>query len=174
VTGASFVDRFDLAARHASAVRASIIDAASRAFAAKGYIGGTINEVCAIAGITPKTFYRYFSSKHELFLEVGESLVGKWLSIKKPRLLSEPDPVKRHLMKISGYLSLSSILPDLLIFLKAQAQSGDESAHRILVSIYDALAGTFIDDFRELRSGTDGPRHDEEMSALRTRWGPSA
>jgi len=163
VADGSVVDRSDLAAQHANAVRVSIIDAASRAFAAKGYIGGTINEVCAIAGITPKTFYRYFSSKHELFLEVGESLVGKWLSIKEPRLLGEPDSVKRHLMKISGYLSLSSILPDLLIFLKAEAQSGDELAHRILVSIYDTLAGTFIDDFRELRSGSDDPRHDDEM-----------
>ena len=158
-------DKSDLAAQHVGALRAAIIDAASRAFADRGYIGGTINEVCAIAGITPKTFYRYFASKHQLFLEVGEALVGKWLSLKMPHVHSEPDPAKRHLMKISGYLSLSRIMPDLLILLKAEAQSGDESAHRVLVRVYDALADTFMDDFRKLRSGPESPPHDDEMLA---------
>lgn len=174
-------DRTEIAAEHAETVRASIVEAASRVFASKGYLRGTIREVCRVAGMTPKTFYHYFASKHELFLEVGRSVVEQWLSVTEPHVLAEPDPVKRYLMQLSGYLGITSIIPDLLVFLKAQAQGGDESSQRVLESIYQAFVDTLIADLRALRTDAQTPPHDDEMmvygiigaaqdSALKLAW----
>ena len=174
-------DKSGYAAEHADAVRASIVDFASRVFASRGYVRGTIREVCRVAGITPKTFYHYFASKHELFLEVGRSVVEQWLTVSEPHVLAEPDPVKRYLMQLSGYLGITSIIPDLLVFLKAQAQSGDESSKRVLESIYQAFVDTLIGDLRALRTDAHNPPHDDEMmvygiigaaqdSALKLSW----
>lgn len=47
-----------------------IVDAARRAFGAKGYLGATLDDVAREAGITKGTIYLYFASKEALFGEV--------------------------------------------------------------------------------------------------------
>ncbi|KAE8127146.1 MULTISPECIES: TetR family transcriptional regulator [Bifidobacterium] len=51
-----------------NAVRAHIADAALGLFISDGYEATTIDDVCAAAGISRSTFFRYFHSKDELML----------------------------------------------------------------------------------------------------------
>lgn len=48
------------------ATREALQDAASRLFAANGYAQTTVQEIAAAAGVTERTFFRYFASKDEL------------------------------------------------------------------------------------------------------------
>ncbi len=47
--------------------RASIIDAAERVFAEKGFYGASLREICTVAGIRPGLLHYYFESKEPLF-----------------------------------------------------------------------------------------------------------
>lgn len=47
-----------------------ILDAATECFAAKGYYGASIKEICQTANISNGALYKYFENKEELFLAV--------------------------------------------------------------------------------------------------------
>lgn len=50
-----------------AATRSAIIDSSIHAFRVNGYSATKIESVAALAGISPRTLYRYFGSKSELF-----------------------------------------------------------------------------------------------------------
>src|SRR5689334_4003261 len=50
--------------------RCQIIDAASRIFARKGYMGATTKDIARAAGVTHAAIYHYFRDKRALFEEV--------------------------------------------------------------------------------------------------------
>jgi AcrR family transcriptional regulator len=52
--------------------RRSLLDAAAKLIAERGYRGTTVNDVVARAGLSKGTFYWHFKSKHDLLLAVLE------------------------------------------------------------------------------------------------------
>lgn len=68
----------DLKSRKLQLVRDSINDAAVELFAAKGFSETTVEEIAKAAGVSRRTFFRYFTSKDDLLsqavLALGTSL----------------------------------------------------------------------------------------------------
>lgn len=68
----------DLKSRKLQLVRDSIDDAAVELFAAKGFSETTVEEIAKAAGVSRRTFFRYFTSKDDLLsqavLALGTSL----------------------------------------------------------------------------------------------------
>lgn len=62
-------------AQHKRATRAALEDAARRLFAERGYQGTTVRDIAEAAGVTERTFFRYFGAKEELVL----ASAGDWL-----------------------------------------------------------------------------------------------
>ncbi len=60
--------------------RATLIGAASRVFAERGYHDTTIGDITTAADVAHGTFYTYFDSKRDLFIEVVEALVEDFRS----------------------------------------------------------------------------------------------
>ncbi len=60
------------------ATRRRILDAAEAVFGESGYYEASISEITRRAGVAQGTFYIYFSSKHEIFVELVED-IGKRL-----------------------------------------------------------------------------------------------
>jgi AcrR family transcriptional regulator len=60
--------------------RAVIIDAASRTFAERGYLGASMERIAAAAGVSAPLIYEHFASKKELYVELldlnGRALVA--------------------------------------------------------------------------------------------------
>lgn len=60
-----------------AATRAAILEAARRLFADQGFEGTSVREIAAAAGVTERTFYRYFEGKEGLLLEEVVSWMGR-------------------------------------------------------------------------------------------------
>lgn len=60
--------------------RDRLIDAMAQTVAAKGYVGTSLNDVCATAGVSTKAFYEHFTDKEACFLATfdrGVELLSK-------------------------------------------------------------------------------------------------
>jgi AcrR family transcriptional regulator len=69
-----------LQARKRQLVQDAIWDAAIDLFGRKGYDETTVEEIVAAAGVSPRSFFRYFASKSDLMargvLEYGDAITG--------------------------------------------------------------------------------------------------
>jgi AcrR family transcriptional regulator len=69
-----------LQARKRQLVQDAIWDAAIELFGRKGYDETTVEEIVAAAGVSPRSFFRYFSSKSDLMargvVEYGEAIAA--------------------------------------------------------------------------------------------------
>jgi AcrR family transcriptional regulator len=55
--------------------RAALIEAARRVFSQSGYVDGSVVAITQEAGVSNATFYPYFRSKEEIFLDVAAGLI---------------------------------------------------------------------------------------------------
>lgn len=65
------------ASPRAAAKRQAILDAAAEVFLGNGYVGASMDEVAARAGVSKQTVYKHFSSKERLFSELVRRSVGE-------------------------------------------------------------------------------------------------
>jgi AcrR family transcriptional regulator len=72
------------------ATHRDIIAAAVHAFRLKGYADTTMSTVAAIAGVSPRTLYRYFGSKSDLFAATVENANAEFLEQLAYRIHSAP------------------------------------------------------------------------------------
>jgi AcrR family transcriptional regulator len=64
--------------RKRARTRAALIAAALELFERQGYEATTIDEIAAVADVSPRTFFRYFATKEEVALgdDLGNELIG--------------------------------------------------------------------------------------------------
>jgi AcrR family transcriptional regulator len=67
-----------------------IITAAVHAFRLRGYAATTMSTVAALAGVSPRTLYRYFGSKSELFAATVEEANAEFLEQLSHRVHGTP------------------------------------------------------------------------------------
>jgi AcrR family transcriptional regulator len=91
--------------RDGDATRARILDAAIGEFAAKGFIGARIEEICRNAKANPRMIYRYFGDKEGLYVAVLESVLRE---LRTEELKLEVD----HVEPFDGMLLLFQFIHD--------------------------------------------------------------
>lgn len=69
-------------ATKAQRTRARLVDAATAVFCERQYLETTVAEIVERAGVSHGTFYTYFTSKEDIFREVGLSLQQRVLAIR--------------------------------------------------------------------------------------------
>ena len=72
---------------HKQATRQALQQAADRLFAEQGYGATTVRDIAEAAGVTERTFFRYFTGKEELIVE---DALG-WLPVLLDKLRARPD-----------------------------------------------------------------------------------
>jgi TetR/AcrR family transcriptional repressor of mexJK operon len=57
--------------------RGAILDAATSVFLRQGYLGTSMDEIAALAGVSKQTVYKHFADKERLFIEIVTSTVNE-------------------------------------------------------------------------------------------------
>ncbi len=83
--------------------KSSLISAAAKAFSLYGYHSTTIAQIAELAGVTERTFYRYFASKEATILEEITRLNDLFLSLlnEQPESIEILDAVDRVLSEMN-------------------------------------------------------------------------
>jgi AcrR family transcriptional regulator len=71
-------------------VRAEIFNAAWRLFGERGYEATTVADIAAAAGVSRRTFFRYFSSKEDVLVETTDDFAEAMLAAMAERPPDEP------------------------------------------------------------------------------------
>lgn len=172
----------DLVAEQAEQTRQSILVAAARLFARKGYKGTRVADIIREVGVTPPVFYSHFTSKKELFLESFGVFVGWMRGFLESRLADEPDPAARDLARVHGYFGVQALSPDLMSLVRSEALQENGDMRKLVERSYKEMTESTLADLIRLREegGTALPASDElvafgllggvENIVMRTSW----
>jgi AcrR family transcriptional regulator len=88
--------------RQSTRKRKAIVEAATTTFLQKGYLGTSMDEIAALAGVSKQTVYKHFADKERLFSEVVTSTVDE-----------ASDPVRAEVLELRDTGDLAADLRDL-------------------------------------------------------------
>ena len=66
--------------RKGMATRAAILDAAHQVFKDSGYYGSSISEITRRCGVSMGNFYQYFKNKEQVFLELSDLILSRFMA----------------------------------------------------------------------------------------------
>ncbi|MBC7308222.1 MAG: helix-turn-helix transcriptional regulator, partial [Dietzia sp.] len=69
--------------------RASLLRAADALFAERGYDRTTVRDIAEAAGVTERTFFRYFAAKEELVLDEAMTGIPRFVGLIRARPVAE-------------------------------------------------------------------------------------
>jgi AcrR family transcriptional regulator len=78
-----------LAARKKERTRQQLADAAAQLFYQHGYDATTVDDIVAAVEVSPRTFFRYFPTKEDLVVALGQTSMGSFLDALAERPASE-------------------------------------------------------------------------------------
>src|SRR2546427_7204820 len=102
--------------RQSTRKRKAIIGAATTTFLQKGYLGTSMDEIAALAGVSKQTVYTHFADKQRLFTEL---VLGNTERVDDfvddlTDLLQDPDDLERDLGKLARRYVTSVVRPEVL------------------------------------------------------------
>jgi AcrR family transcriptional regulator/predicted DNA-binding transcriptional regulator AlpA len=172
----------DLVAEQTEQTRQSILAAAARLFARKGYKRTRIADIIKEVGVTPPVFYSHFASKQDLFVEAFGVFVGWMHDFIEGRLTEEQDPAARDLARVQGYLGVQALSPDLMSLVRSEALHEDGDMRKVVERSYGDMTHGTLQDLATLREqgGVALPAADElvafallgalENTVMRASW----
>ena len=151
----------DLVARREEETRQSILAAATRSFATKGYKGTRMADLIGELGITPQVLYAHFSTKRDLFIACYKVAVLYMNKFLQPRFEGAQDQTELQVWYMYADTGIKAFAPNLMM-LAAEAAQHDEEAKRDLLEAYETIVGDTVSEFASMRrSGSDPPFSDE-------------
>jgi AcrR family transcriptional regulator len=83
-------NELSLQERKQELVRAELFNAAWQLFGQRGYEATTVAEIAAAAGVSRRTFFRYYASKEDVLVETSDEFAEQMLAAMAERPLDEP------------------------------------------------------------------------------------
>lgn len=91
--------------------RAKLLKGALHVFASRGVDAKVIDLIIREAGVARGTFYNYFSTNEELFIEVAREVSNEIIRIVEPLVQKEQDPASRLACGVSSVIKLAIAYP---------------------------------------------------------------
>ena len=124
--------------------KAALLDAAEHVFARQGYHNTLISEIVREAGVGQGTFYRYFSTKREIFQTLFERFVDRLFAEFKPMTADLPTDADQY--RAASVTALGRVVAIIererrstLVFLR-EGPSIDRSFETLMADVYDRFA----------------------------------
>jgi len=146
------------AERH-EATHREIVAAAVHAFRVRGYAATTMSTVAAIAGVSPRTLYRYFGGKSELFAATVEEVNAEFLQRLSERIQTSPIHDAIIGAAENAYRELNGEIREMM-----RLTAADQNAWRYFLGTASRMQSTLAAALRSA-AGQDegGGRTDEQL-----------
>jgi len=156
----------DLVARRSEATRDSILQAAARRFAAKGYEQTRISDICRELGVNAQQIYAHFPSKKHLFIACFEVYVG-WMNGEIAVPIEETqDSAARLAWRVWAGLGLQTLTRDLQAMARVEALHPQSELRPLVRKAYEAmLAGSAEEMGAEQEGELNRGLFDDELVA---------
>lgn len=156
---------------HKLATRQALQEAADRLFAERGFEKTTVRDIVEAAGVTERTFFRYFAGKQELILD--DALA--WVDVLRELIVDRPareDPVtaiRRAVLELIPSVQLSSRPSPLWLFSEGPPAEHvtDRAVAPAVLRVEQGLAEAIGERLR--RSGQRYPMDVELLAQLTAR-----
>ncbi len=149
---------------HRDATRATIIRAARRLFNRFGFDGVSVDQIMAEAGLTHGGFYRYFSSKSDLYAEALQCFFtdpgwdSNWEGVEIDRNAADIGPqIVRAYLSRQHFRDIDNSCP--MVALPSDVARNGESAKRAYEAVFKAMVDI-------LQSGSRTNQHPDRTVAL--------
>ncbi len=129
--------------RKGLATRSAILDTAHRVFKDTGYYGSSISEITRRCGISMGNFYQYFKNKEQVFLELSDLILSRFMARTKC-LSTNQGPFEKRLEEAIGLLYDHT--RENFAFHRILGES--ELTDRVTIAYYEAIARHYRDFFR--------------------------
>jgi AcrR family transcriptional regulator len=137
-TATSSVQPEGLRARNRDRTRQALAEAAVELFARQGFSATTVEQITELAGVSPRTFFRYFESKDDVLLPLDNPIPAAELIRQQPPEMSDLAAIR------AMYLESAPLYELMADRLRALQQAMASSA---------ALRGRSFDRQREAETG---------------------
>ncbi len=143
-----------------------IAEKALELFAAKGYEGVGIQEICEASGITKPTLYYYFKSKSGLFSYLLETKGGDFFSCIKEALVYEHDFIKSLTKALCAEIDFAGREKSFFTLFAALQNSPDGSEeHELSLSLVKNVDSAFYSFFKSSSAEFGNMRGKEKLYA---------
>ncbi|WP_369386866.1 TetR family transcriptional regulator [Streptomyces sp. CG1] len=135
--------------RKKAATRRTLLHTATRMFAERGYQETTVKDIAAEAGVTERTFFRYFPSKEDLvFAEIQDfvPLVAREI-VRRPA--GEPPLTAVHNSLLAAAGRLDGGLAILFVGAPPRALTGQTRRTHVLTDFEDGIGTALAERFAE-------------------------
>ena len=125
-----------------------IREAALKVFLQKGFQQARIQDITAKAGVSTGTFYIYYKTKRELFLDVVDEMTASTVKALNDGVKDDSDMLKSAIASTQRYMDNYPFFAGIINQFRGMMASGEPSAKRKFVDLYDKLASPIADQVR--------------------------
>ena len=129
--------------------RKEIIEAAILLFSQKGYHHTNVRDIAQALGISKGTFYLYYASKRDLFIEVVDDVIRNVIGEVAKAIKKEDDLMKRALLRAEVFNRNYSKYNEILSQLRAEMTNEDPWAQNKVKKVYMDLTKPLIREAQE-------------------------
>lgn len=126
-----------------------IIETAIQLFSQKGYHHTNVRDIAQALGISKGTFYLYYASKRDLFIEVVDDVIRNIIGEVAKAIKSEDNLMKRTILRAEVFNRNYSKYNEILNQLRAEVTSEDQWAQNKVKKVYMDLTKPLIREAQE-------------------------
>jgi AcrR family transcriptional regulator/predicted DNA-binding transcriptional regulator AlpA len=154
----------DLVAEQSQAVRDAILQAAARRFAAHGYEGTRINDICDDVGVNAQLLYSHFPSKRHLFIGCYDVYVH-WMNMQVAAPIAQAtDSAARLAWRVWAGQGIQALSPDLQAMARVEVFHPESELRQLVRAIYEKmLTGAPEELAADRRDGGNPGIFDDEL-----------
>ncbi len=116
-----------------------IMEATLKLYSNRGYYLTNIREIAKAVGISTPTFYRYFSDKRELFVEIIEYVIKNFKKEIRQKLQKEKDLSRRSMIMFEIFYAHYPKIGEILNQLRSGVIIGDQWSQERLAGVYKEM-----------------------------------